>query len=170
MSVSILAETSSGLGQIRPLRDASQAGSRLCFVFSDCRQVRTDQSLRTFPDICIAFNLGVGLREDTVIPGILFAVVRARWVVGPKISDDAGASRIGSANLGLAVEKPVRLIEIGSSGYVRGDDSIIVANRNAIHLHGEQHRDAVVLQVTCQVDRFRTAPAVSVNDDVGMRL
>jgi hypothetical protein len=144
MSISILAETSSGLGQIHPLRDGSQAGSRLCFVFSDCRQVRPDQSLRTFPDICIAFNLGVGLREDTVIPGILFAVVRAPCVVGPKISDDACASRIGSANLGLAVEKPVRLIEIGGSGYVRGDDSIIVVNRNAIHLHGEQHRDAVL--------------------------
>ncbi len=59
----ILAETTSGLGQIYPRRDGSQAGSRLCFVFSDCRQVRPDQSLRTFPDICIAFNLGVGLRR-----------------------------------------------------------------------------------------------------------
>jgi len=71
------------------------------------------------PHACIIFNLGVGLHEDAVIPGIVFAVVITRFVVGPKITDDPRAGWIGSADRRPAAEKPIRLIEIRSLGHIR---------------------------------------------------
>ena len=71
------------------------------------------------PYACITFNLGGGLHEDAVIPGIVFAVVIARSVVGPKITDDPPAGWIGIADRRPAAEKPIRLIEIRSLGHIR---------------------------------------------------
>ena len=122
-----------------------------------------------FPHIWITFNLSVGLHEDAVVPGILVAVIRARFVVESKIPDDFRACWIGGANLGLAVEKSIWLVEIRGLGYVRRDDRIILVNlRDTIHLNGEQHRDAILLQFTCQGDGFRAAPAMPVNDDAAI--
>ena len=80
-----------------------------------------------------------------------------------------GACWIGSTNFGLAVEKSVRLVEIGGLGYIRRDDRIILVNLgDAIHLNGEQHWDAILLQFTRQSDGFRAAPAMPVNDDASI--
>ena len=136
---------------------------------SGCGQVRPYQRLRLFPHTWITFNLGVGLPEDAVVPGILVAIIWARFVVESKIPDDSRACWIGSANLGLAVENSIRLVEIGGLGYVRGDDRIILVNpRDTIHLNGEQHRNAILFQFTCQGDGFRAAPAMPVNDDAAI--
>ena len=96
-------------------------------------------------------------------------MIRARFVVESKIPNDIGTCRVGSPNLGLAVEKSVRLIEIGGLDYVRGDELVILVNlRDAVHLNGEKHRDPVFFQLTSQVDGFRAAPAMAENDDVGI--
>jgi hypothetical protein len=64
---------------------------------------------------------------------------------------------------------PFGLVEIGGLGYVREDDRVISANlRDTIHLNGEQHRDAILLQLTCQCDGLRAAPAMTVNDDAAI--
>jgi len=104
----------------------------------------------------------VGLDEDAVVPNVLVAGIRARYVGESKIPDDLRACRIGGANGGLAVDKSVGLEGIGGLGYVDGDEPIIVVNLgNAIHLNGEEHRDAIVFQFACNGDGFRCAPAVS---------
>jgi hypothetical protein len=98
-----------------------------------------------FPHIWITFNLGVGLREDVVVPRISVAFIWARFVVESKIPEDSRPCWIGGANLGPPVEKSIRLVEIGGLGYVRGDDPIILANLgDTIYLNGEQHRDAIL--------------------------
>jgi hypothetical protein len=122
-----------------------------------CRgKVRPYQCLRLFPDSGIAFDLGVLLPEDAVVPGIIDAVVRTRLIVKFEISDDARACRIGGSNFGLAPQRSVRLIEICRLGHVCGDDRVILTNfRDTIHLNREEHRDIVFTQLACQGDGFR---------------
>ena len=134
-----------------------------------CGQIRPYQTLRLSPHAWIAFNLGVGLPEDAIVPRVFGAIIWALFVVESKIPDDSRACRIGCANGGLAVEKSTRLIEIGRLGYVPGNERIIMVNlRDTIHLNGEEHGNAILLQFTCQGDGFRAAPAMPINDDVSI--
>ena len=122
-----------------------------------------DQGFHLRPNLGIALDLGMRLHEDAVISWIPFAVDRIRFVVEAKISDDVRACRIGSADLGLAMEKPLPLIEVYGLGYVGGNDLIILARLgDTVHLNGEQHGNAFSFQFPCQCNGFRSAPAMSV--------
>ena len=113
-----------------------------------------DQRFHLSPNSGIAFNFGVSLHEDAVVPWVVPALDRV-GIVEPEISDDAGACWIGGANLGPAVDKTVRLIEIYRLGYVGGNDRIIFTELgDAIHLDGEQHRNAFFFQFSRQRNRF----------------
>jgi hypothetical protein len=69
------------------------------------------------------------------------------FVVEAKISDDARAGWIGSADLASAVQKAIRLIEICGLGYVGGNHPIILAGLgDTVHLNGEQHGNAFSFQ------------------------
>jgi hypothetical protein len=67
------------------------------------RQSRTDQGFHLIPNPGITLNFDVRPHEDTVVPWVLPAVDRIRFVIEAEISDDVGALRIGSADLGFAV-------------------------------------------------------------------
>src|ERR1700722_19981248 len=96
-------------------------------------------------------------------------MIRARFVVESKIPNDTRTGRVSSPNLGLAVEKSVRLIKIGGLDYVRRDELVILVNlRDAVHLNGEKYRDPVFFQPTSQVDGLRAAPAMAIDDNVGI--
>lgn len=130
-----------------------------------------DQGFHLRPNFGIALDLGVSLHEKTVVPGVLLAVERIPFVIGAEISDDMRARRIGSADLGFAVQKAVQLIEICGLGYVRGNDLIILAGLgDTVHLNGEQNRNTLSSQFSRQRNGFRSAPAVSVQDDAGALL
>ncbi len=58
--------------------------------------------------------------------------------------------RVGSAArmAVLAVDKATVFVKIGSFGYVRGDDGVILMNFGGIiDLNGEEHGDAVFFQL-----------------------
>lgn|SRR5579863_7205926 len=106
-----------------------------------------DQKFHLSPNLGITLNLRVSLHKDTVVPGVLPAVDRIPFVVEAEISDDMRAYRIGSADLGFAVQKAVQLIEICGLGHIGGNDLIILAALgNTVHLNGEQYRDAFSLE------------------------
>jgi len=78
---------------------------------------------------------------------------------------------IGSANLGSAMQKSVRLVEIHSLLYIAGNNRIVLADLgNAIHLNGEKNRDTFSFQFSRERDRFRSSPAVPKDDDAGSPL
>jgi hypothetical protein len=111
----------------------------------------------------------VGLHENAVVPGILVAFIRDRFVVESKVPDDIRTRWIGSADCGPAMEKAIRLVEIGGLGHIRRDDRIILVDlSDAIHLNGEKHRDAILFQSTCQSDGLRATPTVPVKNDASI--
>lgn len=102
-----------------------------------------DQGFHLSPNLGIALNVGVKLHKDTVVPGILLAVNRSPFVVEAEISEDARACRIGSADLGFAVQKTIQLIEVCRLSYISGNDLIIFTGlADTVHLNGEQDRNA----------------------------
>ena len=122
-----------------------------------------DQGLYLSPNFGITLNFDVRLHEETVVPGVLLASDRSRFIVEAEISDDVRACRIGRADPGLAVHKAIRLIEICRLGYVGGNDPIVLAALgNTVHLNGEQHRNAFSSQFSRQRNGRRSAPAMSV--------
>jgi len=123
------------------------------------------------PDSGIAFDLDVRLHENAVPPGILAATERLRLVVGSEVAKDASALGIGGANLGLAVEHAIELIKIDGLGDVGRDHRVIFADfGDAIDLDSEDHRYAVLFELTGEFDGFRGAPTVSKNNDAGVLL
>ncbi len=100
---------------------------------------------------------------DIGVYWILLAVDRIGFVVEAEISDDVRARRIGSTDLGFAVQKTIQLIKICGLGYVGGNDLIILAGLgDAVHLNGEQHRNAFAIQLSRQRNGLGSTPAVSV--------
>src|SRR5260370_13074400 len=111
----------------------------------------------------IRVNFDVRLHEETVVPGILLAIDRSRFIVEAELADNVSACRIGGANRGLAVHKAIRLIEICGLGYVGGNHPIVVAALgNTVHLNGKQHRNSFSSQFSRQRNGRRSAPAMSV--------
>ena len=91
-----------------------------------------------------------------------------RGIVEADVAEDFCAGRIGGANFRAAVEVAVRLVKIGGLFDVGGDERIVFADfGDAVDLNGEEHRDAVGLQLAGESDRFGAAPAVAVDDDAG---
>ena len=130
-----------------------------------------DQGFHLSPDFGITLNFDVRLHEETVVPGVLLAIDRSRFIVEAEISDDVRACRIGSADPGLAVHEAIRLIEIYRLRYVCGNDLIILARLgDAIHLNCEQHRNAIPLKFSRQRNGLGSTPAMSVKDDAGILL
>ena len=69
------------------------------------------------------------------------------------------------------MKKPFQLVEVDRLGYIRRDQCIIFVNLgDAVHLNGELYWDAISLEVSGKSNGFRSAPAVSVNDDAGILL
>ena len=105
------------------------------------------------PDAGIALDFGVCFGDEAVPPGIL--AVAAHWrlaVVEAKIPQNSGALRIGGANPRTAVQKTMRLVEIGGFGDVGGNEPVILmAFSDAIHLNGEQHGDAALCKRRARV-------------------
>lgn len=97
-----------------------------------------DQGFHLSPNPGIALNFDVRSHENTVVPRVLLAGDWIRFVVETEISDDVRACRIGSADLGLAMEEAIQLIEICRLGYVGGNDLIVLAELgDTVHLDGE---------------------------------
>ena len=69
----------------------------------------------------ITFNLCVSFHEETVIPGILGAFEGALFVVKSKVSNDLRARWIGGANIVVAVDESMRLIEVDGLCHIGGD-------------------------------------------------
>ena len=90
-------------------------------------QTRPDQGFHSIPNHRIAFNLGVRLHEDTIVPGVLGAVERALFIVKSEVSNDPRACSIGGVDIMVAVDEPMGLIEIDCLSYIRGDTYVIVA-------------------------------------------
>src|ERR1019366_917840 len=130
-----------------------------------------DQGLHLIPNLGIALNFGVRLDKETVVPWVLLAGDRIRFVVRAEIPEDSRARRIGSADLRFAVQKAIQLIEICRLGYIGGNDLVVLAAlSDTIHLNGKQYRKAVSFQFPRQRDDFGGAPAVSVEDNAGIPL
>src|ERR1700733_1158897 len=128
-----------------------------------------DQGFHLSPNLGITLNLDVSLHENTLVPRVLLAVDRIRFVVEAEISDDMRACRIGCADLGFAVQKAVQLIEIRGLGYIGGNDLIILAGLgDTVHLNGEQHWNTFSFEFSRQHNGFRGAPAMSIEDDAGI--
>ena len=66
------------------------------------------------------------------------------------------------------MEVAVKLIKIGGLLDIGGDERIVFADLgDAVYLNGEEHGNAVSLELAGESDRFGAAPAVSVDDDAG---
>ena len=89
--------------------------------------MRSDQVFHLSPNSRITFNLCVRFHEETVPPGIGGAFEGAVFVVESKISNDLRAGWIGGANIVVAVDKSIRLIEVDGLCHIRGDDLVIMA-------------------------------------------
>jgi len=134
-------------------------------------QLRTNERFYLIPHHRIAFNFRVRFGEEAVIPRIFVAMDRLQFVVKSKVPEDSGANFIGSANLWPTVESAVRLVEIRRGRNVGGDQFVILADLgNAIHLDGKENRDAIFIQLSREHQRFRSAPAHSVDNDAGVLL
>ena len=80
----------------------------------------------------------------TVEPGSLRALDRVLLVVDEVISQNVRLGRISSFDLRAAVDDAMRLIEIDGLGDVVGNDGILLPEfGDAIHLDGEQNRNAL---------------------------
>jgi hypothetical protein len=75
----------------------------------------------------IALDLDVWLHEDAVIPRVLAASERLRFVLGSEIAEDAGARGIGGSNPRLAMKHSVQLVKIYGLGDVRRNDGVILS-------------------------------------------
>ena len=80
----------------------------------------------------------------TVEPGSLRALDRVLLVVDEVISQNVRLGRISSFDLRAAVDDAMGLIEIDGLGDVVGNDGILLPEfGDAIHLDGEQNRNAL---------------------------
>jgi len=71
----------------------------------------------------------------------------------------------------VPAKESVRLIKIGGLGDIGGNRDVISAGcAGAVYLNSEQHRDAILFQCARQIDCFRPAPAMSVNNNSGILL
>ena len=87
------------------------------------------------PDVGVTFNFDMGRHEESVVPGIPLTADGVVLVLDSDVSDDLGACRVGGANIGLTVNKPLQLIKIDGLGDVGRDDGVILAPfGDAIHL------------------------------------
>src|SRR5260370_27526898 len=107
-----------------------------------------DQGFYLSPNFGITLNFDVRLHEETVVPGVLLAIDRSRFIVEAEIPDNVRARRIGGANPGLAVHKAIRVIEICGLGYVGGNHPIVLAALcNTVPLYGKPHPNSFSSQV-----------------------
>ena len=96
---------------------------------------------------------------------------RIRSIVKPEALYELGARRIGGPNLAPAMKESIGLVEIDGVSNIDGDYRIVLPRLcNTVHLDRQQNRDPVRLQLPRQGDRFRPAPAMSINDDAGILL
>jgi len=135
------------------------------------RQNRSDQGFHLIPNGRVTFNLDVRFHEDLVVPRIPSAFEGACFVVKSEVPEYPSACCIGGANVVVSAKKSLRLIKVGGLRHVGGDSCVIAAAPgDTIHLQGEEHGDAIFFERTRQIDRFRGAPAMPVNDDSGILL
>src|SRR5258706_3511172 len=106
------------------------------------------------------------LHEDAIVPGILGACEGAFTVVKLKVSNNLRACRIRGADIVVSAKKSVRLIKIGGPGNIGGDRQVIFAwVADAVHLKGEEHRDANLFPCPRHIDGVRPAPTLATEDD-----
>ncbi len=135
------------------------------------RQFLVDQRFHLAPHLGIALDFRVRLDQDSVEPGISLATNGIRFVVVAEVSQDFRPRRILGANLGPPVHDSVGLVEIDRLSHVGGNHGVILADLgHAIHLDGEQHGNAIPLQLARQGYGFRRAPAMAKDDDAGILL
>ena len=131
--------------------------------------MRADQVFHLSPNPWIALNLGVRFHEDTVEPGIFGAVEGTRLIVELEIANDPRVVWIGGAYIAATMEKPFRLIEINGLGHIGGNDGVILVHfGHTIQLDSEKDGHTVSSQSSRKRDGFRSAPAMSVEDDAGL--
>src|SRR5260370_37433506 len=76
------------------------------------RQLRANENFDLIPNRRIAFNFRVEFGEDTVVPGILVAADRSKFIVKSKVSQNPGTRFIASTNFPSAVKRATRLVII----------------------------------------------------------
>src|SRR5580704_1178815 len=132
------------------------------------RQLQPDQGLHSIPNVRITLNLSVWLHEKPVVPGIFRTLQGAGVIVKTEVSNDARPCRIGGAN-SMAVDKSMGLIKVGGLNHVgRYKRAVDAGLGDTIYLHGKKHWNALFFQRTCQDQGFRAAPAMPVNNDLGI--
>jgi len=83
-------------------------------------------------------------RKYTVEPGSLWTLDGVLLVVDEVVSKNVCLGRISSFDLRAAVDDAMRLIKIDGLGDVVGNDGILLPELgDAIHLDGEQNRNAL---------------------------
>ncbi len=77
-----------------------------------CRQPHSDQRFNLGPNPRIAFDGGVSLKEEAVVPRISPTLGRLLFVCEAEIAKDPGARWIRCGDLGTPVQNTARLIEV----------------------------------------------------------
>jgi hypothetical protein len=87
-------------------------------------------------------------------------------VVETIVAQDLSASRVEGADLFAAMNQPVGLVEVDGLRDIGRNDGIVLADfGDAIHLHRQQHRDVLPLQIASQGNYGGGSPTVTEKDD-----
>src|SRR5215510_251617 len=107
---------------------------------------RFDKVLNLRPNDWIAFDGGVALEEEPVVPRISTARAGFFWVSEVKIADNRSARRISRDNFRAAVNYSVTLIKIDCFGDVcRNDGIILPVLSHAVYLDCQRNGNAILL-------------------------
>src|ERR1700738_1605387 len=139
-------------------------GDSLCTAFRGRLrgQVFANQGLDALPHGRIALDFNVTSHENPVIPWILRTSDGIRGVIHPEVSENLRAGGIDRVDSPLAVQKALVLIKIYGLRDIAGNDTIVLAALgDTVHLDGQQHRNAIGLEVTRQCNHGIGAPAMS---------
>ena len=86
-----------------------------------------------------------------------------------KISNDLGSCGIGGANRRLTVHDSIRLVKIDGLTHIRGNYGVVLSDfGDAVDLNGQENWNAILFKLARQHDSFRSAPAMSEDDDAGI--
>jgi hypothetical protein len=108
-------------------------------------------------------HLGVRHAEELLEPVRLGEINLLPLVAVAEIADDLSLAGVLSADRGLAANEPTfLLVEIRGAPHVGRNLRVVAAN--AVDLHGQEHRDAALVQLPRQLHHRRSAKAVTVEN------
>src|ERR1700716_4690866 len=116
----------------------------------------------------IAFALRVRRGKVSVVPRRSQALDWIFPVIRQIIPENSSPQWIGSGDVRAPVDQSMRLIEVhGLHNVVRNHAVVLPEFGNTIHLHGQQYRDAVAMQLTCEKYYRGASPTVAEQHNAG---